>query len=84
MTTTTEKQLSVGDTYWIAEGSLSGQERVISEDRHLTKLEALQEADTWLAMLSEREQESATSWVSQWRVASLDEDGTIGEVDQVG
>jgi len=76
--TETTKQWRVGSTFWQASASLHGRPWDICASECETRDEAMEEAENWASFLSEREMERARYWVRQYRVLTVEEDGSIG------
>ena len=68
----------VGDTAWLAGGILKGLEWDIESEYRETEAEAQDDATGWLSWLSKDEREHAQTYVREYRILDLENDGSIG------
>ena len=76
----TTKTYQVGDVYWRAEGSMNGRSCDLGElgAECDSADEAVESAEIWLGDLTTNERRTAQAWIRQYRVAVVEDDGSIG------
>jgi len=75
----TREQWAVGDVYWIAGGIFAGHEADAEPfQARRTKAEAQEDARQWMFDQTPEERRHAVSYIRQFVVDALDDDGTIG------
>lgn len=74
---------AIGDHYFQADGTLHGRPWDIDAQPRLTEAEAESDARNWKFWLSDREKGSAETWVREYVIDGLQEDGQIGSAHSV-